>query len=309
MLQTRLLNEDLQKQANKMLNEVPARIHEDLQALRIWIQGQQHLCANIDDQFLIAFLRRSKYSLEKAKKRIYSYYSFKSKFPESFNVTNVDSPRFREIFRLGGFLYLPIPLHNNGPRIFFVRGGFYSAHIFSLEEVLAVNHVLQDIVILEDDYAVVNGLVGIAVDEAITLSHILQVTPLYLKKWISYNHEAIPLRVKSAHILKAPKICETVYNMGKPFLPLGHEDRLFFHDSLDSLSQHVPLKYLPSDYGGENGSIEEIVAEWDEKLNKYRDYFSKSIQWGIDEKLRIVEANEQNDIFGIEGSFRKLDFD
>uniref|UniRef100_A0A1A9VDF5 CRAL-TRIO domain-containing protein n=1 Tax=Glossina austeni TaxID=7395 RepID=A0A1A9VDF5_GLOAU len=307
MLQIRLLNDDLQRKAREELNEVPERIHEDLQALKTWIEEQPHLCANTDDQFLISFLRGCKYSLEKAKKKIDSYYSFKTKFPEFCNVTNVDSARMREIFRSGAFLYLPIPLRNNGPRICWVR--LASADMYSLEEVLAVNHVLQDILMLEDDNAVINGLVMIADHKEISLSHILQTTPTYLKKWIAYNHESIPLRLKSIHFLNAPKIFDVVYNTAKPMLPLKQQDRFLNHNSLDSLSQHVPLKYLPKDYGGENGSIKEIIAEWDKKLNKYRDYFDKSTQWGIDEKLRFDETNPYNDRFGSEGSFRKLEVD
>lgn len=243
MLQIRLLNDDLQRKAREELNEVPARMHKDLQALKIWIEEQPHLCANTDDQFLICFLRGCKYSLEKAKKKIDSYYSFKTKFPEFCNVTNVDSARLREIFRSGyvsvtkssikllliglsssAFLYLPTPLHNNGPRIVLVR--LSSAEMFSLEEVLAVNHLLQDIAMLEDDNAVINGLVMIADHKEISLSHILQATPTYLKKWITYNHESIPLRVKSIHFLNAPKIFDIVYNTAKPMLPLKQQDRV-----------------------------------------------------------------------------------
>uniref|UniRef100_A0A1A9X126 CRAL_TRIO_N domain-containing protein n=1 Tax=Glossina brevipalpis TaxID=37001 RepID=A0A1A9X126_9MUSC len=240
MLQIRSLNDDLQREANEKLNEVPARIHEDLRAFRIWIEEQPHLCANTDDQFLIAFLRGCKYSTEKAKTKIDTYYTLKTKFPDCFNVIDIDSARFREIFRMGVFLLLPIPLHNNGPRILLMRGGIPPADTFSIEEVMAVSHVLQDIALLEDDYAVVSGLI-------------------------------------------------------------------FFHNSLDSLSQDVPLKYLPKEYGGENGSIAEIIAEWDKKLDEYRDYFKKSSQWGIDEKLRIGKTKDSDDMFGFEGSFRKLE--
>uniref|UniRef100_A0A1B0FJ57 CRAL-TRIO domain-containing protein n=1 Tax=Glossina morsitans morsitans TaxID=37546 RepID=A0A1B0FJ57_GLOMM len=307
MLQIRLLNDDLQRKAREELNEVPARMDKDLQALKIWIEEQPHLCANTDDQFLICFLRGCKYSLEKAKKKIDSYYSFKTKFPEFCNVTNVDSARLREILRSGAFLYLPTPLHNNGPRVVLVR--LSSAEMFSLEEVLAVNHLLQDIAMLEDDNAVINGLVMIADHKEISLSHILQTTPTYLKKWITYNHESIPLRVKSIHFLNAPKIFDIVYNTAKPMLPLKQQDRFLNHNSLDSLSQYVPLKYLPKDYGGENGSRKEIIAEWDKKLDKFRDYFSKSTQWCTDEKLRFDETKPNNDTFGSEGSFRKLEFD
>uniref|UniRef100_A0A1B0AU12 CRAL-TRIO domain-containing protein n=1 Tax=Glossina palpalis gambiensis TaxID=67801 RepID=A0A1B0AU12_9MUSC len=309
MLQIRVLNEDLQRKAKEELNEVPTRIYEDLKALRKWIEEQAHLYANIDDQFLIAFLRGCKYSLEKAKKKIDSYYTLKSAFPTLCNVTNVDSARFREIFRLGLCLPLPDPLHDNGPRIFIMRGGLPTAERFTVEELMAVNHVLQDILMLEDDYAVVNGLVMINDFKTLALTHVLQANPMFLKKFLTYNYEAIPLRIKSNHFLNAPKMFDSVYNVGKPMLPLKQQDRIFFHSSLDSLSRYVPLKYLPNDYGGENGSIAKIIDEWDKKLDKYRDHFSKSTEWGTDEELRIGETKDQNGLFGIDGSFRKLEVD
>lgn len=101
MSQLRPLNEDLQKTANEELNEVPKRTAEYLRDFRTWIDQQPHLHANTDNQFLIAFLRGCKYSLEKAKAKIDTYYTLKSKYPAIFNETNVDRERFREIFRTG----------------------------------------------------------------------------------------------------------------------------------------------------------------------------------------------------------------
>uniref|UniRef100_A0A1B0FLE9 CRAL-TRIO domain-containing protein n=1 Tax=Glossina morsitans morsitans TaxID=37546 RepID=A0A1B0FLE9_GLOMM len=310
MLQIRPLNEDLQKKANEELNEVPKRMPEELRAFRTWIQQQSHLRANTDDQFLIAFLRGCKYSLEKAKGKLDTYYTLKSKFPTMFTESNVDNERFREVVRMGTFVYLPTPLHDNGPRILLFRNGLPSAEKYKVEDVWAVFHVLQDILMLEDDYAVVNGLVMVGDFREFTLAHVLQNTPLLIRKWITYNYEAMPMRVKSTHIAFAPKVFDTLYNIGRPMLPLKQQKRLFAHNNkLESLTQHVPLKYLPKEYGGENGSIPEIIDEWDKKLDQYRDYFKKSVEWGTDEKLRIGKIKDYDNMFGIEGSFKKLEVD
>uniref|UniRef100_D3TPJ5 Phosphatidylinositol transfer protein SEC14 n=1 Tax=Glossina morsitans morsitans TaxID=37546 RepID=D3TPJ5_GLOMM len=307
MLQIRPLNEDLQRKAIEELNEVPTRIHEDLKALRSWIEQQPHLCANTDDQFLIAFLRGCKYSLEKVKKKIDSYYSLKSKFPVPFNIADVADTRFRHIFRLGLFLPLPNPLHDNGPRIFYIHGSL--PEMYSVEDAITVKSVLQDIFMLEDDYAVINGLIAIIDLTAFNFSYVFQLTPMVLKKFIAYDYEAMPLRVKAVHYINAPKIYDTVYKIFLPMLPQNHQNRIFFHSSLESLCQNVPLKYLPKDIGGENGSIAEMIDELDKKLDQYQDYFSKRTQWGVDEKLRIGKAKDYNSMFGVEGSFKKLEVD
>lgn len=90
----------LQKNA-EALGEVPERLADDLAALKEWIRQQPHLKANTDDQFLVAFLRGCKYSLERAKSKIDKFFTLKTKFPEIFSATDVNDPKFMEIFRLG----------------------------------------------------------------------------------------------------------------------------------------------------------------------------------------------------------------
>lgn len=75
------------------------------------------------------------------------------------------------------------------------------------------------------------------------------------------------------------------------------------------MTQQIPLKYLPKEYGGENGSFEEINAAWEKKLEDYRDYFKKNTDYGTEEKLRVGQAIDFDSMFGIEGSFRKLNVD
>lgn len=95
------LTDNLQKVANLELGEVPERTPEDLQALKLWIQQQPHLKPCTDDQFLIQFLRGSKYSLERAKEKLDLFYTLKSKYAELFTVCDVDNERFQEILQLG----------------------------------------------------------------------------------------------------------------------------------------------------------------------------------------------------------------
>uniref|UniRef100_A0A1I8Q7S8 CRAL-TRIO domain-containing protein n=1 Tax=Stomoxys calcitrans TaxID=35570 RepID=A0A1I8Q7S8_STOCA len=309
MANIRPLNEDLQKAAAE-LGEVPSRLEEDLAALKEWIKQQPHLSANTDDQFLVAFLRGCKYSLERAKAKIDKFYTLKSKFPDVFSATNVDDPKFRELFSLGMWLYLPTPLNENGPRICIMRSGRYSTEKYSGEDVMQLFHALQEIMILEDDYANINGVVFIGDFEKATLAHFFQMTPSLSKKMTVFSEEAMPLRPKGSHFINTPTGFEAVFNMIKPMMSAKQQSRLFVHgNKMDSLIQQVPLKYLPKEYGGENGSLDEISKEWEQKLDKYREYFKKNAEYGTDEKLRPGKAIDFNSIFGIDGSFRKLDVD
>lgn len=53
------------------------------------------------DQWLIAFLRGSKYSLEKCKEKIEMYYTCKTVVPEFFENRDPLGPRIQEILKLG----------------------------------------------------------------------------------------------------------------------------------------------------------------------------------------------------------------
>lgn len=78
---------------------------------------------------------------------------------------------------------------------------------------------------------------------------------------------------------------------------------------MELLTKEIPLKYLPKELGGENGSYDEICAEWEKKVDQYRDYFKRNAEFGTDESLRPGKAIDFDSMFGIEGSFRKLNVD
>jgi len=80
----RSLSPELAKKAHDELGEVPERIDEDIETLRTWISKQPHLKARQDAQFLIAFLRGCKYSLEKTKLKLDNFYAMRGAVPELY---------------------------------------------------------------------------------------------------------------------------------------------------------------------------------------------------------------------------------
>lgn len=95
------MSPELQRIAVEELNEVPERINDDIQALREWVLKQPHLKSRTSDQFLVAFLRGCKYSLEKAKQKIDKFYSLRSTIPEIYNNRSIDDPKVLEIIKTG----------------------------------------------------------------------------------------------------------------------------------------------------------------------------------------------------------------
>lgn len=93
-------------------------------------------------------------------------------------------------------------------------------------EVSQVIHALQEIAILEDDYANINGVVVIIDVSKATTAHFFQVTPSQIKKTTSYSEEALPMRQKASHFLNMPPGFEPLFNVFKPMLSQKQQERV-----------------------------------------------------------------------------------
>lgn len=78
---------------------------------------------------------------------------------------------------------------------------------------------------------------------------------------------------------------------------------------MDSLFQYVDQKLLPLEYGGLGGPIQDIVDEWEKKILSYREFFLEDEKYGVNEKLRPGKPKTDQDLFGIDGTFRQLNVD
>lgn len=80
-------------------------------------------------------------------------------------------------------------------------------------------------------------------------------------------------------------------------------------NNLDDLIKDIPLEYLPRDYGGTRPSMKELAAEYDKVWDANREYFKENAQYGTDEELRPGQPLDLDGLFGVGGSFRKLNVD
>lgn len=79
---------------------------------------------------------------------------------------------------------------------------------------------------------------------------------------------------------------------------------------MDSLYKVVPRKLMPAEYEGEGASLKELTDVWEKKILSYRDYLLEDgKQYGVDEKKRVGQPKNASSLFGIDGTFRQLDFD
>ncbi|XP_075169010.1 alpha-tocopherol transfer protein-like isoform X3 [Haematobia irritans] len=299
----------MQKIAIEELAEVPHRIPDDIQTLKNWIRLQPHLKARTEDQFLVQFLRGSKYSLEKAKKKIDYFFALKSKCPELFGLTNVDDPDFRRFHNVKSVFVLPNPLKGCGPRIFMSRFTF-GPEEFSAPDVLRYGTALNEIAIMSDPYACIYGTIFLLDFDKATIAHLMIFTPSLVKKIIKFFESSLPLRIKGVFIINLSSYALSLFTMLLQYAPEKLRSRIYLCGTDTSvLEEQLPRKYFPVEYGGENGSLDQLCQDFNKVWDEYREYFKQNAEYGTDESLRLGKKIDFDDDLGIGGSFRKLDVD
>ena len=101
-------DKDLQEAAKNDLGEDPARLEQDLKALKSWLSKSPHLHSiKQDDLFLTMFLRGCKFSLERAKEKLDFHFTVRGNLPSWFDNWDPRLPENKHIISKG--MYIPLP--------------------------------------------------------------------------------------------------------------------------------------------------------------------------------------------------------
>jgi len=132
-----------------------------------------------------------------------------------------------------------------------------------------------------------------------------------IKKLVKMGESAWPLRPKMAHILNRPSIVDTVADLVKGLQKEKMQRRQVVHPQGDytSLLEDLGEDILPMEYGGTNGCLEELAKFWKKEVEASQDWLKLQTTYKSEENLRRGRPKLHADLFGIEGSFRKLDID
>uniref|UniRef100_A0A0A1WVX5 Alpha-tocopherol transfer protein-like n=1 Tax=Zeugodacus cucurbitae TaxID=28588 RepID=A0A0A1WVX5_ZEUCU len=214
MSNIRALTPELAKRAQEELGEVPERIDADIQQLRDWILKQPHLTARTDDQFLVAFLRGCKYSVEKAKHKLDNYYAMRGAVPELYKNRFVNDAAI-DILHSGVYLPLPTPIAPDGPRIHISRYGVFDSSKYSMSDIIKVRTMLGDIQFREDDNAMVMGFLEVIDFKGVGPGHIFHFNAVLVKKIAVLGDKAWPYRPKGFHFINVNSSCEKIMSLAK----------------------------------------------------------------------------------------------
>eukprot|EP00092_Neocalanus_flemingeri_P023117 GFUD01025065.1.p1 GENE.GFUD01025065.1~~GFUD01025065.1.p1 ORF type:complete len:185 (-),score=61.12 GFUD01025065.1:187-702(-) len=162
-----------------------------------------------------------------------------------------------------------------------------------------------------DIQADICGIVLIQDMAGMTASHALSLNPAVAKKAMTVWQDAYPARPKALHFINMPPVIESVFKMVEGFQKEKMKKRNHVHPKGDmsKMQEDLGLDILPKEYGGTNGTVEELTNYWLGEIEKNRDWLIEQTKFKTDEAKRPGKPKLHSDIFGIEGSFRKLEID
>jgi len=318
MSSLRNLSSVLNKVAVEELNEVPNRLEADIENFKIWTQQQKTFKSRISNQFLASFLRGCKHSLAGSKEKLEKYYLLKANLEELYTNRRSDDPIVLEILKQGIILPLLKPKGEDGPVVHIIRAGSYDPHKIKFVDIIKVGTIIADIYLLENDNAVIGGLVEILDLENVSAQHLFHIDIPFIKKFAKYYENGMPIRQKEFHFMNTPPGFEGLYNIFKPLISNKNRNRVFVHGSKkESLHENISKDILPEEYGGNSGTINEINEYWITKFLSYKEYFIEEDNFTMLVEPKCNEKFKENSMesekcangFGTDGSFRKIEFD
>ncbi|KAL7631700.1 UNVERIFIED_CONTAM: hypothetical protein RMT77_017993 [Armadillidium vulgare] len=303
------LSKELQEQAKGELNEDERRRDEDIEYIRKWIQKQPHLKIRTDDAFILRMLRGCKFSLERTKEKVDMHYAFKTALPEWFKNRDPNNKTVRDILKLGVFLPLK-ETDADGRRIILFRQSSYNPDKHHMDDVLKAMYLVVDVFLETDEIYQITGVVLILDMKGLTTGHMLQFPPTVMKKCMLLWQEGYAVRNKCQHYINSSSLFETLYNAFKVFFKEKVRRRLKVYGSnYEVMYKEIPKRIMPKEYGGETQTIQEITDHWLNIIDSKRKWILEEENYFVDESKRPEKPKKAEDLFGLAGSFRKLEID
>ncbi|KAF5308779.1 hypothetical protein FQR65_LT06012 [Abscondita terminalis] len=289
------------------LNENPKRIQQDVKDLRDWLKHQKHLKSKDDDQYLLGVLRRCKFSIEKAKRKLEIHYTTKGFAPDMFVGRDPFKKSIQSILTTKTiFVHTPLLL----PTVYYVYWNNIEDMQISITEAAQMFFMNMDILINENDSFTINSFYFIVDFKDVPLKAFLKWDISLVKKFLTIVN-SYPMRIKHLIILNSNPVFEKIYNILKIALSEKLQQKVILvqKENSNKLFEIVPRNLLPEELGGTIGNWDKLIAEWKDKVESYQTWFKDNEKFKSYEELRVGKAKTQSEIFGVEGSFRKLDCD
>jgi len=304
------LDEAILQRARDELGETEERLQQSYDIIREWLKKQPHLAkCPINDSMIVGYIRGCKYSLEKVKRKMDSTMTLRGALPEFFKGWNPFAPELQAILKLGPQLPL-LEYDQLGRRVIIMRAGSVNPLLHKAEDIEKVSFMVTEVMGGGDEQFYITGLVIIIDMEGFTLDHLTHKPLSITKKQMKFFLDAAPFRPQSINFVRTGSAFASAFKLANTIVNDKIKKRFQVHsEGFESLYEVVCKDILPSDYGGNGKSLAELTDYWKAETEKNAERLIASEKLVSDESKRPGRPKTSQELFGIEGSFRKLEID
>lgn len=270
---------EIKEKARKELRETPDLVEQSKKELRELLRDEEGLLTPYEyDQYLIRYLRPTKFYPESALKLIKDYYEFKIKHKNVYE--GLLPSKEKNVFTHDIITVLP-KRDQEGRRILVLSlGKKWKHNKVSLDEVYKAAVMFSEAAALEPETQICGAQIIFDMD-GLSLQQTWQFTPPFAKRIVDWLQDSIPLRIKGLQIINQPYIFNMVFALFKPFLRDKLKSRIIFHGTdRKSLHQQLDPSCLPEEYGGTLDLPLIRGLEWYDMLVKMEPEYEKINSYG-----------------------------
>lgn len=262
------------------------------------------------DENVVLFHHSCYYRLEQTKATIDTYWTVRTHAPEFFSARDPKSNVVQKALNLQRVVIYP-GTTPEGYKVISTQLIDFDPSNYSFNESFKAYMLTSDIWQLEEGTC--NGVLMLVDMEGMAFGHMAKFSLPGFRKFFYYLQEAMPIRLKGLHFINVVPFMDKIMAMIKPFMKKELMEMLHLHtESIDSLYKFIPQNMLPCNYpSGKNQTfkLEDLHAEYKKKIADNRDWILNEETWRVNENLRPGKAKSAGDLFGMEGSFKKLEID
>nr|XP_970057.2 PREDICTED: uncharacterized protein LOC658588 [Tribolium castaneum] len=296
---------DALKTILKLYDQNEESLRLDITKLKNWMKSQGHLPEILDDKRIENFLILNKFSIERTKQSIDMYYTVRTLIPELYEHVNPQKPNMAEARQIAYWLALPKMTDEMHRVMVFKMRNKQMIDKMEPRNVIGLVINLEELRLNED---IMFGDVTIFDNEGINFGYFKKLTPSIIAKVLTVYEKVFSIPMKAIYIVNSPPFVSTILAILKSLMKPKLFERIHVCEDTSILTEKIPKRILPRDYGGEEKSLEELQGLLDLKLAQYQDRFDKLDQLHVDESQR-PEKLKNDEILGFHGNFKKLSVD
>ncbi|XP_018561548.1 alpha-tocopherol transfer protein-like isoform X1 [Anoplophora glabripennis] len=277
----------------------------DVEGLKVWLKTQPHLPQVLNDRQIESFLILGKCNTEKVKSKIDMYFTLRARFPDVFNNWHPLSERIKQAQRY--VCFVPMPKLNKDLNRVFIMKIKPTDNPMDIDAYACFAYLMNvvEIRFLED---MCSGHIIIFDLENVKIGHVVKMTPMFIKTIFIIAERSLTTRAVAVHLVNAPSSIDQTLFIAKTIIKPKLAERIIVHKGTDTAVTSLDKDVLPSDYGGNEKSLDDLEARFLKKFEEYKDFFDQREHWKVDEDLR-PEKYDEDGFFGCYGNFKQLQVD